>query len=596
MKKKIALIDSGISYIGKKNIKTKVETISMGFFDTEEDEIGHGTAVSSILLKNSDIEKIYSFKIFGENRETTFEDLFQTLEYISKNLKVNVIHLSMGLIYIEEKEKLRLKEMCSTLVEQGMIIVAAFDNMGAVSFPAAFENVIGVYWSKEIINIKEYIYLENSPVNILGYSGLQRLPWKEGKYKNLAGSSFVAPHITNLILNFLSEGITELKEIQEMLKKHAKAIRKMQQYDIEQFVGLHTNISKALIFPVNKEIKTLVENLDMAEFELYELSDVPYSKLIGKNLSKSFNTVKYTDKKISCIDSVDWNGDFDTVVLGHVGQISKLLHRDFILEILQLCKLYKKNLYSFDELSNYKDLVKEIENQGNFVEYIFFRSNREKRYIGALNKIAVPVVAVVGTGPKQGKYTLQLSIIRELKKLCYKVGFFGTEPSAALLGADVCFPIGYNSGIQMGDYEYTQITNQLVANIQNKDIIIIGLQSQILQYSFGNIAFYPFEQERVLIATEADCMILCVNLWDDLDYIKRCIQYIESYYASEVLCIVIYPYKKDNEWTLTNGIEVNLDNEEVEKFREIIREEFKLPVYINRKENDLVVEQIIDFF
>ena len=45
----------------------------------------------------------------------------------------------MGLIYIEEKEKLVLKEICSKLVIQGTIIVAAFDNMGAISYPAAFE-------------------------------------------------------------------------------------------------------------------------------------------------------------------------------------------------------------------------------------------------------------------------------------------------------------------------------------------------------------------------------------------------------------------------------------------------------------------------
>ncbi len=596
MGKIVALIDSGIDNNIQNNIQAKIKPISVGIFDNEEDEIGHGTAIASILLNKSEIDSIYSFKIFAKDKDTKFEYLCITLKYILTNLKVDIIHLSMGLIYIEEKEKLVLKEICSKLVIQGTIIVAAFDNMGAISYPAAFEDVIGVYWSKEVLSVREFIYLENSIVNVLGYSGLQRLPWKDGIYKNVAGSSFIAPHITNLIIDFLSKGISGLEDIHKMLKISAKEIRTNQKYDLKQFIGLHSNIKKALLFPINKEIKTLVENIDIASFKLYGLSDIPYSKYIGKKIKDIFLDIDYTNEKILSINSINWNEDFDTVILGHVKQISNLLQRNFTLEILEKCKSYKKNIYSFDELSHYNELVQEIIDQGNSVEYIYLKTNRKDNYIGALYKLPIPVVAVVGTGPKQGKFTLQLSLIKELRKLKYNVGFFGTEPSSALLGADICFPIGYNSGIHLEDLEYTQIANKLIANIKNKDIILVGLQSQILQYGFGNLGFYPFIQERVLIATEPDCVILCINLWDETDYINRCIQYLESYYSSKVLCIVIYPFKKNNEWTLTNGIDISAKTKEIEVYRKKIIDNFKLPVYINRLESKFIVKEIIDFF
>ena len=145
MGKIVALIDSGIDNNIQNNIQAKIKPISVGIFDNEEDEIGHGTAIASILLNKSEIDSIYSFKIFAKDKDTKFEYLCITLKYILTNLKVDIIHLSMGLIYIEEKEKLVLKEICSKLVIQGTIIVAAFDNMGAISYPAAFEDVIGVY-------------------------------------------------------------------------------------------------------------------------------------------------------------------------------------------------------------------------------------------------------------------------------------------------------------------------------------------------------------------------------------------------------------------------------------------------------------------
>lgn len=50
-----------------------------------------------------------------------------------------------------------------------------------------------------------------------------------------------------------------------------------------------------------------------------------------------------------------------------------------------------------------------------------------------LFQLSVPTVAVVGTGSKQGKFTLQLQFKNFMEKLGYKVGFLSSEPNGNCL-------------------------------------------------------------------------------------------------------------------------------------------------------------------
>lgn len=112
-----------------------------------------------------------------------------------------------------------LHDVCKKLTNKGVVIVSAFDNLGVVSYPAAFKEVIGVYWDVRCKGPKDYFYVENSPINILGYANTQRLPWLNDTYKTVSGSSFIAPYITIQVVKNLQNNITNIIEIMAQLKK-----------------------------------------------------------------------------------------------------------------------------------------------------------------------------------------------------------------------------------------------------------------------------------------------------------------------------------------------------------------------------------------
>lgn len=250
---KIVVIDSGID--GSHNIFNNV-VITEFTYDEEENDWkennkpvinGHGTAIASAIVKNVDINKLISFRITDEEDVETSR-LVDALEYIYDNIECNLINLSVGItLYSDE-----LEYVCRRLNEKGIIIVSAFANEGCVSYPAAYDFVIGIDSTENINSFKDYIYVENSIVNIGCMHGIQRLAWLNGEYQLVMGNSFITPLITARIASYLQKGIKP-QEVWCALKKDAVRIikgkyaaktDKNQEKEIFQ-------IRKAVIFPYN---------------------------------------------------------------------------------------------------------------------------------------------------------------------------------------------------------------------------------------------------------------------------------------------------------------------------------------------------------
>ena len=137
-----------------------------------------------------------------------------------------------------------------------------------------------------------------------------------------------------------------------------------------------------------------------------------------------------------------------------------------------------------------------------------------------------------------------------LLKQGYNVGQIGTEPSAQLFGIDYCYPMGYNSSVYITGYDTIRYLNYIENDLceQCKDIIIVGSQSGTVPYDFGNISQYTIPQYELLMGANPDCVILCINPFDEIDYIKRTVNYIESIIDCKVIALVVFPMTLNNNW------------------------------------------------
>ncbi len=217
---------------------------------------------------------------------------------------------------------------------------------------------------------------------------------------------------------------------------------------------------------------------------------------------------------------------------------------------------------------------------------------------GNCHKFAMPTLAIVGTSTKQGKYNIQLNLRRRFLKAGYNLGQVGTEPSAHLFGMDIAFSNGYgNQYFETDDKEILYI-NESIFQLGNKDIILLGTQSNLIPLQFGNLGFLTVHQRNLLIAFEPDCVILCVNYDDDYEYIKRTILVLENYYMTTVLAIVVFPFYRDREWNVNHKYNERISMSQEEEIKGRLNAQFGIETFINGNsdEMDKLYETCISFF
>lgn len=504
---------------------------------------------------------------------------------------IDLIHISSGIICPSMKKE--IKKICSLLYKEKIFIVSSFDNEGAISYPACLPEVIGVQFSLKCKKINDYIVLNNSNINILGFGGKQLLPWKDGNYKNVSGSSFASPYITIKILDLLNLNY-QFEDIFKQLKKDAINIMEFEIESIEQNANIDY-INDAAIFPLNKETIVLLENKDLLDFNIKYIFDVNnyYNErtVNNKRILGAF--------KLFNINQISKYNDFDTLIVGRLDKINQIFNYDYTKYLLDYCYVNRKNIYCFDDLKKYNDLVKRNILSGLNVfssNELYKNFNVIDNNLGSLNVLSIPTVAICGTSPRQGKFTLQLGLRRELKKSGYKFSQFGTEPSSYLFGFDKMFPSGY--GIDLNGNIYKQILtyNKLLSSIEkDSEIMILGTQSQTIPYSFNNLNFLSFEQESLLIASQPDLIYLVINSNDDINFIKRTILYLENYLNSYVGALILYPYQKNSDWVIFDKEEKSLSDIEIEIVKEKLYKRLGKPILINGK-FESIYNHMIEYF
>lgn len=597
----IVLIDSGVDTEHPALKDYTVEGVTLTKYEDRyvfdnniSDFYGHGTAIYYMLKKDNPNISIFVIKLFQEELSVELNDVIFALKFIQKNIDCKIIHMSLGVSLCEDISL--FENICNEFYENNVFIVSAFDNLGTLSYPAAFKNVIGVDMVSKGVSNKGYQYVIDSPVNIRFLAYKQYLPFLNKRFENLVGSSFFAPHISNLIYKNYKEIVNKKYDIQYFLRNKATTVFRGEDYGKKSKKAF--SIQKAVVFPFNKEIHSIVTNTDLCSFDILGLFDTKYLGNINKKVS---DVLPYcsNNEVIQNIEKLDWSLPFDTFILGHVLEINNLVRKDYISLIIEKCIKFNKKLYAFDDISGYL-INNDVKAKLNYYHPEIKMGDVKNNTFGKMICINKPVLAIMGTSPKQGKYTLQLQLRRQLKKEGYRIGQFGTEPTGYLFGFEVVYPCGYNSSVKIIGNDSIYAINRMLGEIEkiNPDIIIVGSQSQTLHYNTGNLGFYSIQNSELLLGSEPDGVILVVNYNDPIEYVKRTINYIQSLQETTVIALVFYPISKDTKWTVLGSLTNKCNYEELIAFKKEVTKETKKKCFIadSQKNIELITEEIINFF
>ncbi len=553
--KRIVVVDSGLNdYTGlnKESIVRCINVLwtdeTVQFIDVAmekiPDDMYHGTSVMSILQRYCINDRFIVIKAFNDEFEIPSFIITRTLQYICDYIDCDIINLCCGCIAPQDTKA--MEAVCETLKNKGIVIVAAFSNEGVISYPAGFECVIGVDYSLSCFLPQDYYYIENSSINIRGIGHPQNLPVIDNVRRQQVGASFVAPHITGLLMRQKEK--IDYFYAKELLKENAK--------DLIQFLpnkknNMQFKIHCAAIFRYSKEMDVLLRFSKMLDFKIDTVLCTKYQ--FPSTLNRLLDS--YSDNKTICLECIDrypWNNSLiDTIIIGHVNLLSKALKCNLKSLLLEKAITYGKNVYMFDDVENDEKLISTLISNGHEVFIPKIEKYKNNNY-GKLYSISTPVISIFGTGPKQGKFSLQLNLRKYLTSCGYKVANFGTEPTATLFGFESCYPYGYNSTVHIEGEDAISYINSEIARLdkENPDIIMIGTQSQTIPTSEGNIGFYNYKQYEIILATQPDAHFLCVYINDETDFIIRTIHFLEAINDSCVIGIVVFPYLYTND----NGI------------------------------------------
>jgi len=600
----IAIIDSDVDVNHPKLAHHEFKGVSISLENGEikinndiSDEVGHGTAIAGIIFNSNLNVNIYMIKIFV-TAELTVEPevLLAALKYVYENVDCQFILMSLGATVLDDIEP--LKQICDRITQKGTVIISAFDNLGCLSYPACLKNVIGVDSVDYIKNNDEYEVIEGDGViDLRAKGGIQRVCWVNPKYRLVTGTSFAAAHALTHIVRAYEEGARGKDEILKHLRTNAKRIvtfNKRMFCDNEMFLN---SIKIIAVYPYNKEIQTMVRYSELMPYKITHICDEPLHGCVGNDVDKELFGIRKNERIIESINDIWSCNDFDTVIIGHLEELSLITNTDLLKKVLELCLEHHKNAYSFDDINPYKEIVATALCKNLIFSSPTCNTQFPIGHLGRLWKSSKPVIGVFGTSSRQGKFSLQLLLRQVFLEKGYQVSQLGTEPSSLLMGLEKMYPMGYHANLPFRNEESVIMLNEIVhqMELQNPDVIIVGGQSCTIPYDVNHIYDLTFSQWDLVMGTNPDLFVLCVNPQDPYEYITRTIHFLECVGHGKVVGLVLFPVQLEQEWHGFAFKNTKLSEEDYNLCRKNISTAIGLPVYaLNVCDVNKLVDQIIE--
>ena len=607
---KIAIIDSGIDRTHPKLNAFKVQGTALKLNKSRirqsiffRDSIGHGSAIASIVHKHVPNVELVIVKIFYDDLVCDEALLCEAIKWCLRQPDIRIINMSLGLR--TDSPNWELKDACEQAYKSNVCLVASsYHDYSQECYPAYFPTVFGV--GAGITKVAtEFRYIGKRPISFFAKGSVQKVAWKDHGYNVTSGSSYACAHFTGILANeIVQNGVGSIDQLTErIIAKSTDRVSILYRFTAKETSFFPNIVSSDLdclaskmmkrarlswirrlgIFPVSeKELSSFNTFSEFCDFEVTLLLDYPrqVNFVNGRKMKtdtrivRNFPTVKDFDV-------------FDTMLFGyHLDQVYEA-NLDFGNRLFSLCLQRKKNIVCLDK--KLATAIQDIEHDSdrNGVQ-VYCPDLNEQMWHDIMNfrylpRVSVPVLAVIGTSSRQGKFSSQLVIRKILESNGYRVKHISTEPHGEFLGADFSFPIGYDHGLSLPRERWKAAIicmAKFINHYQSPDVIITGTQGGILPFA-SHYRSFGTETKSLdfLSAIKPDALVCCINPEDSHDRIMDTISVAKAFTGANTIFYALYPFSRQIESSPITSAPGNLRSRAHEALKSNFEKRLQVPVF-----------------
>lgn len=281
---RIAVLDSGIN-IHDDYFKEKVE-LSKSFILNRDviDYSGHGSLVASTLIEKNKEILLWNYRILDEYAISSEEIIIRALvDLIGKD--VNIVLMCLSLVNGAKSKE--IKRLCKKLAEEGKVIICSLANGKRISYPAAYNGVIGVSGAvlenKNAMWINNHkriqVVMDNTPVLRRDNEYKYRF---FGKCNSYAAASF-GGEISRIITYDMTNSVALLDNLREKTTRHNWL--SLRQYNSKRYPEFYSNKC------IDKRILQTIEDLTVKYFNIKDVTDVRNYNMFDHHIGLKYDNV-----------------------------------------------------------------------------------------------------------------------------------------------------------------------------------------------------------------------------------------------------------------------------------------------------------------
>lgn len=209
---RVGIIDSSICKLEDlyKNIK---EHIILTDYNGNNTELQHADYVCNTIIKENRDVNIVLISIINKHNKSNVSLLIKALEILI-NKNVDIVNISLGIESTENSDLVsKLYMLCSNFKKRKIPIIASYSNLHINTYPAAFDNVIGVDSNSD--NIPSYNICTIDRINMNIKFNIDTIEFFVGSKQFQRGNSFVTAIISGLCSNYNIKNIEDIFDIVE---------------------------------------------------------------------------------------------------------------------------------------------------------------------------------------------------------------------------------------------------------------------------------------------------------------------------------------------------------------------------------------------